>query len=149
MSEKAAGKASALIEMLVAAQRANPSETGRAVQQAINALHKVIKRAEVPDDMERYSWGATLGPIYEFNGVEIYSDEYTDKDGNVLRLDLAMTEAGKLVVWQERISMGKETSFVDVCDGDDYIGVMNACRWSDMARTMAKKLRWDLRVEID
>lgn len=149
LSDKAKGKLNSLVELTKQAQRANPSETGMAVQNAINAMYRIVKQADVPADMERYSWAATLGPVYEFTGRDIYADEYLDKDGNILRIDLAETLSGKLVVWQERISTGKEMSYVNVLEAGDYIGVMEACRWSDMARTMARKLKWSLIVEVE
>jgi hypothetical protein len=34
-------------------------------------------------------------------------------------------------------------------EGDDYIGVMDALNWSNMARNMAKKLGWKLILEVE
>ena len=149
LSEKAKGKLNSLIELTMQANRANPSETGMAIQNAINAMYKIVKQNEVPADLERFSWAPTLGPVHEFTGTEIYYDEYTDKDGNWLALSLSKTTTGKLVVMQERHSMGKETAFVSVLEAGDHLGVMEACRWSDMARTMARKLKWSLTVEVE
>lgn len=149
LSDKAKSKMESLIDLTKRAHKANPSETGMAVQNAINAMYRIVKQAEVPAEMERFSWCGTIGPVYEFTGFEIYSEDYTDNDGNLLVLDVAQTQSGKLVVLQERISMGKETSTVHVLEQGDYLGVMDACRWSDMARTMAKKLKWPLIVEVE
>ena len=149
LSDKAQSKMDSLIQLTMQANRVNPSETGRAIQQAINAMHKIVKRNEVPPDFERFSWEPTVGPVHEFTGRELYHDDYTDKDGNDLALLLAETVSGKLVVLQERVSMGKETAFVSVLEAGDHLGVMEACRWSDMARTMARKLKWSLTVEVE
>lgn len=149
LSDKAKGKLNSLVELAMQATRANPSETGMAVQNAINAMYRIVRQAEVPAEMERFSWVGTVGPIHEFTGTIVYAEEYTDKDGNFLVLDLARTQSGKLVLAQERHSMGKETILVNVFEAGDYIGVMDACRWSDMARTMAKKLKWPLIVEVE
>jgi hypothetical protein len=139
-----------LIEQSAMCNTLNPSAVGMVLADANKALAKAIKRATVPESMERIELAPTRGPVHEFTGQSLYDAEYTDKQGRVLLLELFQTRAGRLVVFQSKQDERDTFDQVHVLEADNRQGVMEACGWSDMARTMAKALKWGaFRIEVE
>jgi hypothetical protein len=150
LPEKSKTALQLLIEQVATCNSLNPSDVGRVLADANKALAKSIKRATVPENMERIELAPTRGPVHEFTGVSLYDAEYTDKQGRVLLLELFQTRAGRLVIFQSKQDERDTFDQVHVLEADNWQGVMEACGWSDMARTMAKALKWGaFRIEVE
>jgi hypothetical protein len=112
--------------------------------------NRIINRRTAPADMERVEIAQTFGPTIEFTGAQLYEETFTDNGGRALGLELFSTLSGSFVVVQDRTDPhGFQITSADVIDDADPLKVMDACKYSSMARTMAKKMGWSLRVEVE
>jgi len=145
MSPKTQKNIDRLLAKLAAAYEAEPSGTGTIINNAEILANRLINRAKVPDGKERIEYAPTKGPIVEFTGHLLHSAEL---QGNAI--EISETLSGKLVIHEEWIGdRGDTLSRVDVCEAGDHIGAMNALNWSVLARSAARKLKWNCRLEVD
>jgi len=145
MSPKAEANFALMIEKIKEAYAVNPAPTGLLIDRTRKEAHRHIKAATAPDGFERVTYHPTRGPRLSFTGRKIYDWEYNGKS-----IELCETIGGNLVMFNEwPADHGDMHSLAYHFDGDDYIGVMDALNWSDMARNMAKKLGWMLILEVE
>ena len=145
MSPKAEANFVLMIEKIKEAYEVNPAPIGALIERTRKEAHRHLKAATAPDNLERVTYAPTRGPKLSFTGRKIYDWEYNGKS-----VELCETITRNLVMFREwPADNGDMHSLAYRFDGDDYIGVMDALNWSDMARNMAKKLGWILIVEVE
>lgn len=146
LPDKHGAKVQQLIESIAACNTVNQAEAGRVIADAIRSLNKAINRKDVPTDMERIELAQTEGPVIEFTGTMIRREEYRRlSDGVLFAAELWLTKGGNWVaLWESDGHISAKR-----IDYGDAIGAMDFWQWGSVARTLAKKLKWNLRVEID
>lgn len=146
VSEKTNAKVQTLIESIAVCNATNPAAAGLIVSDAIKALTKAINRKDVPADMERVELDQTDGPKVEFTGALIRREEYhRQSDGMIFAAELWQTKGGNWVaLWESDGHISAKR-----IDYGDTMGAMDFWQWGSVARTLARRLKWDLRVEID
>lgn len=145
MNEKLQKSLSDMVDKITLAGGVSPAATGLIIQRAAKEAHRQHKAATAPDGFERVTYYPTRGPKLSFTGRKIYDWEYNGKS-----VELCETIGGNLVMFSEwPTEQGDMHSLAYQFAGDDQIGVMDALNWSDMARTMAKKLGWILILEVE
>lgn len=124
------------------------------------ALKRAIKRAEELDGAwERVEFVPTRGPTTEFTGRLIGEDTFTTRGREPLTIQMQVweTKAGALVAVDETTPQFEGATpklAVQVCPPsadvqEQRFAVIEHFGWSSRARSMARKLGWSLRVEID
>lgn len=125
------------------------------------ALKRAIRRAEeLSGEWERVEFVPTRGPTTEFTGRLLIEDEYQSKGRDPISAHMQIweTKGGALVAIDETQRLdGVSTPrlAVAVCPptGDDAqeqrFDVMEHFGWSSRARSMARKLGWSLRTEVE
>lgn len=124
------------------------------------ALKRAVKRAEELDgEWERVEFVPTRGPTTEFTGRLLAEDEFESKgrDPIAARMSIWETKAGALVAVDETQRLNEESTprlavlvappTTDV--QEQRFAVMEHFGWSSRARSMARKLGWSLRVEVE
>jgi hypothetical protein len=148
MNDKLQKSLSDMVDKITLAGQVNPAATGLIIQRAAKEAYRQHKAATAPDGFERVTYHPTRGPRLSFTGRKIYDWEYNGKS-----IELCETIGGNLVMFNEwpadGIVPGDMHSVAYRFEGDDYIGVMDALNWSNMARNMAKKLGWKLILEVE
>lgn len=146
MTPKAQERLRDLVDKLTQAHDANPSAAATIMADAARQAWRTIQRADVPADMERVELDQTDGPKIEFTGSLIHRQDYVrEKDGMVFAAELWMTKGGNWVaVWESDGHVSAKR-----VDAGDVLTAMDFWQWGSVARTLAKKLKWDLRMEID
>jgi hypothetical protein len=143
-----------------------------------NALRRVVKRATVPDEFENVQIDQDKGPTVEFTGRLLASDEFETKGRDPLRIKMEIweTQAGHLVAASyaepvdregfenARVTVVKSHEPIEEIDVDGganwkpikmadpqamRFAVMDAFDWHVRARSMAKKLGWSLRKDVE
>lgn len=124
------------------------------------ALKRAAKRAEQLDHQwERVEFVPTKGPTVEFTGRPIAEDIFKTRGSDPLSISMQIweTRGGALVAIDETVPefAGATAKLaVKVCPptGDaqgQRFAVMEHFGWSSRARSMARKLGWSLRVEVE
>lgn len=125
------------------------------------ALKRAIRRAEeLSGEWERVEFVPTRGPTTEFTGRLLIEDEYQSKGRDPISAHMQIweTRAGALVAVDETqrldgVSTPRLAVLICPPTGDDAqeqrFAVMEHFGWSTRARTMARKLGWSLRIEVD
>jgi hypothetical protein len=146
MTPKAQARLDDLVDKLTRAHDANPSEAATIMAEAERKAWRTIQRRDVLDDMERVELDQTEGAKIEFTGSLLRREEYQRaSDGMIFAAELWATKGGNWVaVWES----GGHVS-VKRIDTGDVMAAMEFWQWGSVARTLAKKLKWDMRVEID
>ena len=124
---------------------------------ALKAMKREIRRAEVADEWERVEIVQMRGPTVEFTGRLLASTEFTTKGGALdMALEIGETKARALVAVSSGVMAGRERedARVTVVPPTDDVqamrfAVLDAFDWDNRARSMARKLGWSLRVEVD
>jgi hypothetical protein len=134
-----------MVDQITRAYECDPAGTGALVNATTLNAKRMVKRATVPDGMERIEYAPSKGPTVEFTGQLLHS---ADLNGNAIEITQSLS--GKLVVFQEwQGDWGDTLSRVDVCEPGDHLAVMDALNWSSLARSAARKLGWNLRIEVE
>ena len=146
MTPKAQERLRDLVDKLTRAHEANPAVAALIMSDAAKLAKRAIERDDVPADMERVELAQTKGPIVEFTGSLIRREEYTrEKDGMIFAAELWITKGGDWVaVWESDGHVSAKR-----LDAGDSFGAMDFWEWGSVARTLAKRLKWDLRVDIE
>ena len=143
---------------LVQEARALGVNHGTALADAIAALKRQIKRAIVPEGMERFELTQDRGPTIEFTGRQIADTSFQTRGMDPMNVTFTIyeTEGGALVGMRES-EPAERSGFVSVRvhiveASDDPAAmrreIMDLFGWDDRARAMFKKLGWTLRQEL-
>jgi hypothetical protein len=124
---------------------------------ALKAMKREIRRAEVADEWERVEIVQMRGPTVEFTGRLLASTEFTAKGGALdMALEIWETKARALVAVSSGVMAGRERedARVTVVPPTDDVqamrfAVLDAFDWDNRARSMARKLGWSLRLEVE
>lgn len=145
MTPKAQTRLRDLVDEITRAHEANPAATGAAVDEARRAMRRIVKRAETQPDMERVEFPQTSGPTLCFHGRLIGEGGYQRRsDGQDMSAQLWETSTGQWVAtWEGDVSKAA------VIDAGDWQGAMDAWGWGDVALTLAKRLGWSLKIEVE
>jgi hypothetical protein len=133
---------------------------GVVLADAVQALKRLNKRAEsLSDDWERVEIVPQRGATLEFSGRLLASDEFESRGADPMRVSLEIweTQGGALVaVFSSEPATRKGVEVVNAAvvpaQADAHamrLAVMDFFDWDNRARTMARKLGWNLRVEVD
>lgn len=118
-----------------------------------NALKRARNRARaVSGEYERVELVPAQGPVVEFTGHLLRSDEFDTAAGKV-RLEVWQTEAGALVA-VDSFDDGESGERIKVCTPtggiqEQRMAVMEFFRWGNRARSMARKLDWSIRRDVE
>lgn len=125
---------------------------------ALKAMKREIRRAEAADEWERVEIVQVRGPTVEFTGRLLASTDFTTKGGALdMALEIWETKAGALVAVSSGMFRGRESredARVTVVPPTDDVqamrfAVLDAFDWDNRARSMARKLGWSLRLEVE
>lgn len=122
------------------------------------ALKRAARRAEQPEGFDRVEFAQHAGPLIEFNGRLLAENSFEAK-GHIpthVSFEIWESQGGALVAASVStpLDLSKaELVEVTVAEPQDdaqamRFAVMEHFGWRDGARSMARKLGWDLRVEI-
>lgn len=129
----------------------DPNRANGAIGDALTAMRRVIKRAQCPVDMERVELVQTRGPVVEFTGHRLSRTEFPVRQGtDKAVLEIWQTETGAMVAVRDEPA---GLSALVVPPGPDEaaqkMAVMEFFAWQNGARSMARKLGWSLRQDVD
>ena len=146
MTPKAQERLRDLVDKLTRAHQANPAVASLIMADAAKRAKRAIERDGVLADMERVELAQTSGPTVEFSGSLVRREEYArEKDGKVFAAELWTTKGGNWVaVWESDGHVSAKR-----LDAGDTLSAMDFWEWGSVARTLAKRLKWDLRVDIE
>jgi hypothetical protein len=150
------------IEALRALAPAGGQEAMSILADAERALKRAAKRAEELDgEWERVEFVPTRGATVEFTGRLLAEDSFESKGNRPDPISVQMsnweTKAGGLVAVDETQRLdGESTPRLAVLVAsptsdvqEQRFAVMEHFGWSSRARSMARKLGWSLRVEVE
>lgn len=128
----------------------NPAAAGILIADAIKQAKRLNNRANVAEGQRRWELAQTRGQTVEFTGRMIYTDAYVSKSGNEHEIELYETATGSIIANKITQMQGEEEiNRITVAEPGDYLTVMDAFGWSDLARRMARKLKWNTKTEVD
>lgn len=147
--------------MAATAWQANAGGAKVAVLDATRALKRIIDRAAtLPEEYERVEIPQSRGPVLEFTGKLLASDEFTTRgrDPLTIKMEIWLSQKGHYVAASFSVPAGRqgfETIRATVVKRQDderdmRLAVMDAFEWHDHAKSMVrKKLGWVLKVDVD
>lgn len=149
-----------LVSVAAEAEAKNPSAVGAIIADAERALRRVISRGvSLPEEYERVEIVQASGPTIEFSGRLLAENGYTTRGPQPLEIRLEIWEslAGALVAVSSSTlpgNEGREDCRVTVVEPSEdaqamRFAIMDAFEWRDRARSMARKLGWNLKVEVE
>lgn len=127
----------------------------------VRALKRAAKRAEaLPEEFERIELVQSRGPVLEFSGKLLASDEFTTRgrDPLCIKMEVWLSQRGHYVAAsfsEPSDRQGFETVRATVVKRQDdelsmRLAVMEAFEWNDRAKSMVRKqLGWNLKVDVD
>lgn len=123
---------------------------------AVKAMKREVRRHSASEGFDAIEIAQMRGPTVEFNGRLLAESEFTARAGQDMALEIYETEGGALVAVTSSTlpgETGREDARVTVVPPTDDVqamrfAVMDAFRWENRARTMARKLGWSLRMEV-
>lgn len=146
---------------LVAAMQSMPwtQEVNSITSDAVRAIKRAARRAEVPEGYERITFTQDKGPTIEAT-VRLLAETSFQIMGRQtldIALEIYETAAGALLAVSASTlpgGTGREDVRVTVVPPSAdvlamRIAVMDAFDWHQYARSMARKLGWNLIVEVD
>lgn len=124
------------------------------------ALKRAARRAEeLEGEWERVEFVPTRGPTTEFTGRLLAEDTFETRGRDALKITMQIweTKAGALVAIDETQPLFEGATAklaVKVCPPtadaqDQRFAAMEHFGWSSRARSMARKLGWSLRIEVE
>lgn len=129
------------------------------IADAQRSVKRLLKRAAVPEDYERVTFKQDKGPTIEATVRLLGSTsfEITGRQTLEITLEIYETAAGALLAVSASTlpgGTGREDLRVTVVPPTDDVlamrtAVMDAFDWSVYARSMARKLGWNLIQEVD
>lgn len=138
----------------------NPAEAYSVLADAERALKRCVRRAEaLPEEWERVEIAQSKGPTLEFTGRLIGSQSFATHGREPMQVEFEIweTRAGAMVAVRSTTPTDREglelVRAAVIEPGEDQmprrLAVMEHFDWSDRARTMAKKLGWSFRQEVE
>jgi hypothetical protein len=142
------------------AEAANLPATLAQIADATRGFKRLAKRgAPLPEEFERVEFVQARGPTVEFTGRRLAETNWETNGARPLRIvqEVWETQGGALVAVSTSAPVdgdGFEDARVLVVEATDDVqamrfAVMGHFDWNDRARSMAKKLGWSLRVEVE
>jgi hypothetical protein len=132
---------------------------GVVLADAVQAMKRLNKRARVVPNHERVEIVQHRGPTIEFSGRLLASDEFVTRGDDPMRIEMEIWESAAGALVAVRSSEPAEREGIEIVwatviePGPDplamHCAVMDAFDWQDRARSMARKLGWSLRVEVE
>lgn len=146
LSDSGQKRLGCLARKLISLAELDNSKACTVMLDAENQANRMLKRLTVPADMERVELVQSNGSTMEFTGALIRREEYKSKtDGFIIAAELWDTQAGAwIAVWE----FDGGISAKQLEDGDT-IGAMDFWKWGSVARNIARRLKWNLRADID
>lgn len=138
----------------------NPGAAISALKDAERALKRIINRAAtLPEQFERVELNQPRGPKVEFTGRLLCETEFETRGRDPMRMayEVWETRRGDFVAVTSFAPIGRD-GFEDVRvlhverqDDEQAMrfAVMDWFEWNDRARSMVRKLGWDLRLDLD
>lgn len=160
MSTKMMEKVDRLGGLFMRAHEIAGQEASSILADTERALKRAIKRAEtLSGEWERVEFVPTKGATVEFTGRLLAKDEFETRgrDALTIRMEIWETKAGALVAIDDTEPLGDWATAklaVKVCPPtsdaqEQRFAVMEHFGWSSRARSMARKLGWSLRMEVE
>ena len=157
-TDKITVKAAALRAMLHKTAPLIGQQVFNIIAAAERSLIRAANRAEQAEGFERVEFAQHGGPTIEFNGRLLAENSFEAKGHIPTRVafEIWETEAGALIAASISTPLdgyGTELVEVTVAEPRDdaqamHFAIMEHFGWRDGARGMAKKLGWDLKVEV-
>ena len=160
-ADKLTDRIEAVRGLAVTAWQVAGEQTLSALSDTERALKRAIKRAEAAagEGWERVEVVQQRGPTLGFNGRLLASQEFATRGHDPMRVvfEIWETTLGALVAISEtepaeREGIAVRNACVAKPEGDvldQRLKVMDHFQFHDRARTMARKLGWNLLVEVD
>lgn len=132
---------------------ADPGTVFSVIAACRNGLNREMKRAAtLPAEFERVELVTARGPVVEFTGRLMRQDAFDVAAGKV-RLEVWQTEGGALVA-VDSFDNGEDGERIKVCTPsggieDQRMAIMEFFGWTNRARSMARKLGWSVRRDVD
>lgn len=160
LPEKLADRIKAVGRLAGEAWPAAGQEVASIMADTERALKRAMRRAdELEGAWERVEFVPTRGATVEFTGRLLAADEFETKGRDPIRAHMQIweTRAGALVAVDETqrldgVSTQRLAVLICPPTGDaqeQRFAVMEHFGWSTRARTMARKLGWSLRIEVE
>lgn len=148
MTPKHQEKLREAVDTITKLYEVDPARAAGVIAKARQDAHAGLTRAKHAPDAEQIEIVQTRGPTLEFVGKLLYSDDYRPEPRWYL-LELYTTLSGKFVaVWEVNDEHGGSFVRAKAFDGDQTMEILDWLEWGEMARTMAKKMGWPLKVSV-
>lgn len=151
-----------LTDAVTAAEAVNLPGTLLKIADYTRDLKRLAKQgADLPGEFERVSLAQMRGPTVEFTGRLLASESWVVSPevgpDLLLSFEIWETQGGALVAASTSEPVdgeGFEDARVEVVASAEDVhamrfAVMDHFGWGDRARSMARRLGWDLKVEVD
>lgn len=118
-----------------------------------DALNRAAKRAvALSGEWQRVEFAPATGPAVEFTGAMLRRNVF-DVDAGRICLEVWQTEGGSLVA-VDSFDNGENGENIKVCTPtgeiqDQQLAIMEFFGWTNRARSMARKLGWIVRKDIE
>lgn len=154
-------KAASLIETASRALAINPGAAGSAIADADRAFKRIIKRAEADasEEWERVEIVQHKGPTLGFNGKLLGEASFTTKGSDPMKVEFEIwvTQAGSFVSVSATAPAdreGMELVNATVVEPEADVQAMRLKAighfdFHDRARNMARKMGWNLHLEVE
>ncbi len=148
MTPKHQEKLREAVDTITKLYEVDPARAAGVIAKARQDAHAGLTRSKHAPNAEIIEIVQTRGPTLEFVGRELYSDSYENERASY-HLDLYTTLSGKLVVvWETHSDSTGSFVRAKAFDGDQTMDILDWLEWGEMARTMAKKMGWALKVSV-
>jgi hypothetical protein len=128
-------------------------EIMNALVNCANTIRRAVKRAEaVPAEYVRVELVPKVGATVEFTGRMLRQDAFEVAAGKI-KLEVWQTESGALVA-VDSFDNGERGEQIKVCTPsggieDQQVAIMDFFGWTNRARSMARKLGWSVRKDVE
>jgi hypothetical protein len=132
---------------------------GVVLADAVQTLKRLNKRARAAPGFQPVEIVQHRGPTIEFSGKLLASDKFVTRSDDPMEVlfEIWETDGGALVAIHSSVPAEREGVEINratvIEPGPDplamHCAVMDAFDWQDRARSMARKLGWSLRVEVE
>lgn len=143
------------------AAEADYGAAGAVIASCEQALKRIVKRAAtLSGEYETVEIVQSRGPVIECQAVLLAQSEHEDHSGRepvTIGMEIYQTKGGALLaVRSVDFYDGDRRSLIRACVAqpaedprDMWFAVMDLFEWDDRARSMARKLGWSLKLDVD
>lgn len=143
------------------AAEADYGAAGAVIATCEQALKRIVKRAAtLSGEYETVEIVQSRGPVIECQAVLLAENTYEDHSGRepvTIGMEIYQTKGGALLaVRSVDFEDDDRRSIVRACVAppaedprDMWFAVMDLFEWDDRARSMARKLGWSLKLDVD